>query len=43
MTEQYNPMKVCQKMWQVDDDDDSSDNSSGNDDDILEGPVAWSF
>ena len=42
MTEQYNPMKVCQKMWQVDDDD-SSDNSSGNDDDILEGPVAWSF
>ena len=41
MTEQYNPMKVCQKMWQVD--DDSSDNSSGNDDDILEGPVAWSF
>ena len=42
MTEQYNSMKVCQKMWQVDDDS-SSDNSSGNDDDILEGPVAWSF
>ena len=33
MTEQYNSMKVCQKMWQVDDDD-SCDNSSGNDDDI---------